>query len=363
MQIALTKKFSDASGIKCENFNEEINPLFCWTANWTNVWDKRKEDMLVLTNKASRFSVAYYPFKRKNFKNLREIIPAIIRETFERLNLNTSITEKYMSELEELVFVKNTDRKAAAHISKACLECALYVGNRINKRFDVENSAIGAFVSKCPVGYSSNINDYFFPYEKMFDMLSEYTKLPKYDFDAYELLVTLDLESYIAKRRIIVSGDCTFEELHDALQRAFGWKGYHGYEFRILSGNGREITVLTDCEEVTVFHENARYVKGKKLSEYLYGDRCIKYIYDFGDCWEHDIKLVGKTEHCNLQVPYLIEAEGKTPPEDVGGVGGYLEFLRIISDPKHPEHTYIKEWAGFWREELSEWERKPHVLE
>ena len=34
------------------------------------------------------------------------------------------------------------------------------------------------------------------------------------------------------------------------------------------------------------------------------------------------------------------------PPEDVGGIGGYENFLEIIRDPNHEEHEEILIWAG-----------------
>ena len=33
------------------------------------------------------------------------------------------------------------------------------------------------------------------------------------------------------------------------------------------------------------------------------------------------------------------------PPEDVGGVAGYGEFLKIINDANNPEHESYLEWA------------------
>ncbi|MDD5643577.1 MAG: plasmid pRiA4b ORF-3 family protein, partial [Syntrophales bacterium] len=34
------------------------------------------------------------------------------------------------------------------------------------------------------------------------------------------------------------------------------------------------------------------------------------------------------------------------PPEDIGGIWGYAEFLEAIGDPKHPDHEGILEWVG-----------------
>lgn len=61
MQIALTKKLADALELKLPPCDETIDPLFTWTANWTKVWDNRRtEDLLVLVNNATRFTVAIY---------------------------------------------------------------------------------------------------------------------------------------------------------------------------------------------------------------------------------------------------------------------------------------------------------------
>lgn len=42
--------------------------------------------------------------------------------------------------------------------------------------------------------------------------------------------------------------------------------------------------------------------------------------------------------------PQLILAEGRTPPEDVGGPPGYEHFLEAINDPSHDDHDEMREW-------------------
>ena len=34
------------------------------------------------------------------------------------------------------------------------------------------------------------------------------------------------------------------------------------------------------------------------------------------------------------------------PPEDVGGVWGYMDFLQILKDVNHSEHEEMLEWVG-----------------
>ncbi len=44
--------------------------------------------------------------------------------------------------------------------------------------------------------------------------------------------------------------------------------------------------------------------------------------------------------------PVCIGGKRGCPPEDVGGVWRYQDFLEAISDPRHPEHDERLEWTG-----------------
>lgn len=37
--------------------------------------------------------------------------------------------------------------------------------------------------------------------------------------------------------------------------------------------------------------------------------------------------------------------EGNAPPEDVGGIPGYVEFSKIIVDPNHVDYETMQKWA------------------
>jgi Plasmid pRiA4b ORF-3-like protein. len=82
-----------------------------------------------------------------------------------------------------------------------------------------------------------------------------------------------------------------------------------------------------------------------------------------GDNWEHEIELVRVIDEHDEESPYLLEAEGQSPPEDVGGVGGFNYFREIMLEPNHPEYNAMKEWSGFWSLELSDWEKQPKVID
>src|SRR5206468_6936156 len=46
------------------------------------------------------------------------------------------------------------------------------------------------------------------------------------------------------------------------------------------------------------------------------------------------------------QYPICLEGERACPPEDVGGVWGYADFLKAIANRKHKEHKEMLEWVG-----------------
>lgn len=73
----------------------------------------------------------------------------------------------------------------------------------------------------------------------------------------------------------------------------------------------------------------------------------FSYEYDFGDGWLHQIKLEKVTPfETSLALPQCITGKRSCPPEDVGGVHGYMEFLEKWQNKNAPEHDDVLEWAG-----------------
>ncbi len=47
-----------------------------------------------------------------------------------------------------------------------------------------------------------------------------------------------------------------------------------------------------------------------------------------------------------LAQPFLLEAVGRCPPEDIGGPLGYREMLDALADPRHARHDELVERYG-----------------
>lgn len=155
------------------------------------------------------------------------------------------------------------------------------------------------------------------------------------------LLVTLDGVKPPVRRRVEVPLATRLDRLHLVLQAALGWTNSHLYEIR-----ARDVSWgLPDPD----FGDGPLDAKKARLADVLEdtGTKTLKYLYDFGDGWEHTVKVERIADAApGTAYPVLIDATGRCPPEDVGGSWGYAEFLAAIADPAHENHAEMTEWAG-----------------
>ncbi|UQR61522.1 plasmid pRiA4b ORF-3 family protein [Bradyrhizobium sp. C-145] len=135
---------------------------------------------------------------------------------------------------------------------------------------------------------------------------------------------------------------CAFDRLHLTLQAAFGWTNSHLFEF--LAGEARWGIPDPDGD----FGPQPIDARKARLSDIVQetGAKTIHYLYDFGDSWDHVIKLEKWFDNTTIEgLPLLLEAAGRCPPEDVGGAPGYADYLDAIGDPTHPEHENMRLWG------------------
>jgi hypothetical protein len=156
----------------------------------------------------------------------------------------------------------------------------------------------------------------------------------------YQIKVSLNGVKPPIWRRLLISSSTDLAELHDIIQTAMGWTDTHLHMF--VAG-GRQYGVPDpDYDDGTVPEERVRISALLKKEN----DSLI-YEYDFGDGWEHRVTLEKIIAGAPGEIlPRCIAGRRGCPPEDVGGVWGYEAFLRAYTDPAHPEHDDLVEWAG-----------------
>lgn len=143
-------------------------------------------------------------------------------------------------------------------------------------------------------------------------------------------------------RRVVVPDTITLPKLHQTIQEAMGWSNMHIHEFEF--GGKRYGEPDPDWDLAFNSVESEKRVKLKTCITDL--DE-FSYLYDFGDNWEHNIKIEKRLPpDLSVKSPLCLGGSGACPPEDVGGIYGYVDFIETMEDPDHPEHKNFIEWFG-----------------
>lgn len=158
--------------------------------------------------------------------------------------------------------------------------------------------------------------------------------------------LTLELEDSNPKiwRRISVPGNMTLAGLDMIIQAVMGWTNSHLHEFRIqgLVYGAHE----AEWEDEPKVHPNHSVTVDEVLMLVV---KDFEYLYDFGDHWMHQIRVTKMEipdEESNTW-PMCLGGANACPPEDVGGIGGYEDFVAAIKDPGHEEHHAMWQLGGW----------------
>jgi len=156
---------------------------------------------------------------------------------------------------------------------------------------------------------------------------------------AYQVKVSLRDVKPPIWRRLVLPAAVTLAELHDVVQVAMGWTDSHLHQFATRSrvfGPSHDDADPGQADETDVRLDGVLHRPGDQL----------RYRYDFGDGWEHDIVLE-QVQPVAGPVPVTCLAGRRAcPPEDCGGPWGYTDLCAALSDPAHPRHAELTEWVG-----------------
>lgn len=161
----------------------------------------------------------------------------------------------------------------------------------------------------------------------------------------FQFKITLQGITPSVWRRIQIVENCTFWDLHVAIQNAMGWQDSHLHEFHVIDLKTDEPLLLGIPDEWGEIERLAGWDYPVKTYLNIHTDWL--YMYDFGDEWEHRIQFEGLFDKKPKQTyPLCMAGQQACPPEDVGGIHGYQIFLQAIEDPSHEEHESYLAWVG-----------------
>ncbi len=353
MLIQCTKALLDKLNISEEDKvknSQAYAKLFRWHGHIVNI-NRRKT--MVFMNDETRFPVVIYRPVKKDYENINELINEAIGTALYMEGVSAKIISHYLEDAGEVMFSGTSGRSMQAKMNHLIDQIHF-----IYKCLD-ENTRIQRYVSHIAGTYliKGDGGDYYKPSEMIVERLADYYGYENIiDTTLYQLKITLNIKGHDIWRRVRVPSFYSFRNLHTIIQTVFDWQDYHLHEFEAIKDGKAEKWIIMDDDPETMFYAinsnmGAEILQDRfvALQDILPKYNKVMYRYDFGDCWEHTVKLEQITKSYETEAVLLGRA-GIRPPEDVGGIHGYEEYLNIISDISHPDHEDIKIWADSQKE-------------
>jgi len=165
-------------------------------------------------------------------------------------------------------------------------------------------------------------------------------------------------------RRIQVPETYTFWDLHIAIQDAMGWEDYHLHEFEIVNPpTGLKVNIGIPCN---TYRRDILSGWEQRIADYflLLENPLADYVYDFGDNWEHKIrleKILPKEE--GIDYPICVKGKRVCPLEDCGGVFVYAIILEALKNLDTKKREEILERVGLDLEWIGEFDSEHFDVE
>lgn len=163
------------------------------------------------------------------------------------------------------------------------------------------------------------------------------------DSSIYEIEIEISGIEPRIWREVAVSGNWTLRDLHHVIQATMGWEDCHLYQFVI-----RKTEYGPSSGPFELFEDDEGSDDGEiRLCDLLKSRNKFSYTYDFGDCWQHELRV--RSVHppkAKETYPLCRAGGGACPPEDCGGTWGYANILAALSAPKDEDNQDQLEWVG-----------------
>lgn len=321
----------------------KVQGLFEWHLNSIKVY---QDDLLILTHDLSGLVLLFLNTDEEELLDFYAWFEEALYDLLGKLGFSHKSIHQYLTHAgnHHLTLLKATDFKKIGRNSSAVTmirqldhfkEEAFtvqsywqYQISRLNHSLKQEHQPFKAFITA---------------YEKVLGPVT-------YQMDMAEFEVRLKMHNLPDVIRIVqMPMQLTFEDMHQAIQTVFMWQNVHLHQF--IMEDGASIigaAQKANMERYAMGGDEEAYTSSQlKLEDVITPEEngVFTYIYDFGDSWEHRIRVRKFYSTSKQMFPKLTMMSGDPVPENVGGASGYEYFLEVINDPTHDEHSVIKEWA------------------
>ena len=348
MILECTKKLLDYLKRTPTENPELPDELFEWSAGLVTI---NRRNVIVVTNVATRCCFVLYGVKAKDLKNIDMLIIEGVRTMLLREHIRPEIAEKYLDELgREIIYSKNLSRSSSARCSKCCERAEYYADHYVED--DLFQKHLLHSLNKNIYSDAGSKDKYCFSFETLRDLFK--AKYGENICSCRVLKLEVKIQGLNCLRLLTIPADFNFMIFHKILQNVFEWRDYHLHQFILENDScGRPTKIIEpanfdDDEDLSLFGmkiekiNSAEITVGEVFDEY----KKIIYEYDFGDDWIHEITLKGVIDDSPDTAAHCLKAVGEAPVENCGGVDGFMNLKRILSDPGDPEYEDTVTWLG-----------------
>jgi hypothetical protein len=157
-------------------------------------------------------------------------------------------------------------------------------------------------------------------------------------------------------RRVRISDEATFWDLHVAIQDVVGWSHRHRHVFAVdHPDTGQRLRL--GLPENGGFHGRGRIAPGweVRVRDIARPDHPpFLYTYHLGEQWQHEVSLEGaEPETAGHEAPACLGGEGACPPEGCGGPDRYAELLAsgaVVAGGFAPDEVAFCDPGALWRD-------------
>jgi len=164
----------------------------------------------------------------------------------------------------------------------------------------------------------------------------------------YTIRISLNGTKPAVWREVVVPSSLTLTSLASVVLLAMGWDEDHLHQF--VAGKGQKtVFYATSLGEI-----ESDMLDGKDGRKFCIGEILAKqgdmvcFEYDYGDSWQHSLKLVSSVDYKADEEKEIILTAGERacPPEDCGGIPGYMDICQAMQNPTTAHAQRLIEWMG-----------------
>lgn len=173
--------------------------------------------------------------------------------------------------------------------------------------------------------------------------------LPVKTLKKYTLRIELKRSAPLVWRELEVPSSLSLASLAQAILLAMGWDEDHLHQF-LPDGKSR-YSYATSLHEYDSSHypgvrDGSRYGVSHLLQK---PGNSITFEYDYGDSWQHAVKLQAVSEYADGERKSVVLTGGANacPPDDCGGIYRYRDLVELMTEnPRSAELYEFYNWMG-----------------